>query len=344
MRNYEHITDPEQRSIERALKVGLSGRAIAKRLSRSPNTIADEIKRNSVNGEYVARKAKLKAYVRRRNSKVQCMKVALDPSLKDYVSEHIRAEQSPQGISTRLKYIEQELSYTSTKAIYKFVHSVHGRKIERYLYSKRVHTKSGPKRKSSVSRDGRTMIDKRPHHVEKRLQFGHFEGDFVESGKDGKGSLLVLVERKTRYPFIAYTEDRSTGYINALMKNVLTGVPIKSLTLDNDLSFQKHEELSELLQTLVYFTHPYTSQEKGSVENRNKAIRQHIKKRTDISKIPLEEVLRVEEWLRTRFMVCLSGRTPQEAFDIEMKYYKNYAKTKKSTPSRVIESLTACPA
>jgi len=38
--------------------------------------------------------------------------------------------------------------------------------------------------------------------VEKRLEFGHFEGDFIESGKDGKGSLLVLVQRKTRIPVL----------------------------------------------------------------------------------------------------------------------------------------------
>ena len=49
------------------------------------------------------------------------------------------------------------------------------------------------------------MIGKRPKKVEKRKEFGHFEGDFIESGKDGKGSLLVLVERKTRYPFLIYT-------------------------------------------------------------------------------------------------------------------------------------------
>ena len=40
------------------------------------------------------------------------------------------------------------------------------------------------------------MIDQRPKKAEKRLEFGHFEGDFIESGKDGLGSLLVLIERK----------------------------------------------------------------------------------------------------------------------------------------------------
>ena len=47
-----------------------------------------------------------------------------------------------------------------------------------------------------MSIDGRTFIDQRPKRVLKRLEFGHFEGDFIESGKDGKGSLLVLVKEK----------------------------------------------------------------------------------------------------------------------------------------------------
>ena len=72
--------------------------------------------------------------------------------------------------------------------------------IESHLFSKAVKKKSGRKRGISVSIDGRTFIEQRPKRVEGRAEFGHFEGDFIESGKDGTGSLLVLVERKTRYP------------------------------------------------------------------------------------------------------------------------------------------------
>jgi transposase, IS30 family len=338
MKKYEHITDAEQRSIERGLDGGLSIRAIGRRLGRSPNVISEEIRRNSVNGVYVARKAKHKARVRRKQSKVQCLKVAMDAELKDYVTREIMDEQSPQGISERLKHVEKDKPYASTKAIYKFVHSVHGRKIEKHLYSKRIKRKGGAKRKRPVILDGRTMIDKRPKSVLKRLQFGHFEGDFIESGKDGHGSLLVLVERKTRYSFLLYTEDRKTEHINNLIAYTLRDVPVKSITLDNDLSFQKHEELSNLLEIIVFFTHPFTSQEKGTVENRNKSIRQHIPKKTDLSQIPQREFKRIEEWLRTRFMVCLKGKTAQEAWDIEIEKIKKNAKTKKITPERVIKN------
>ena len=82
------------------------------------------------------------------------------------------------------------------------------------------------------------------------------KGDFIESGKDGTGSLLVLVERKTRYPFLVYTDNKSTAHINALVATTLRDVPLKSITLDNDLSFQKHIELSALLDAIVFFLSP----------------------------------------------------------------------------------------
>ena len=151
------------------------------------------------------------------------------------------------------------------------------------------------------------------------MEFGHFEGDFIESGKDGKGSLLVLVERKTRYPFIQYLEDRSTRNVNRLVQEMLKGVPILSLTLDNDLSFQKHRELSELIEAEIFFCHAFASHEKGTVENRNKSVRRYLKKKTDLSKVPEETLLFVQEKLRNKYMKCLGFKTPKECFETEIR-------------------------
>jgi len=323
MKGYNHITDNERRRIERLLEVETSINEIARRLHRSLGTISEEIKRNSVNGEYDARKAIHKARIRRKQSKIQCMKVALDPELKAFVTKNIKDDQSPEGISGRIKYVDKHIQYASTKAIYKFIHSVHGRNIEKHLYSKSVKKRGGAKRKKSVSIDRRTTIDKRPKRVEKRLEFGHFEGDFIESGKNGTGSLLVLVERKTRYPFLIYTEDRATNHINNIIEEILAEVPIKSLTIDNDLSFQKHEELSQLINATIFFCHPYCSHEKGTVENRNKTIRRYVPKKSDLSDYDLKHFQEIETKLKNKFMRCLNYKTPQEVWDYEMSKVKN---------------------
>lgn len=316
---YTHISENERRSIERFLKEGRSRRYIAGKLSRSVGTISEEIRENSVKDVYDARKAQHKAVQRRKRSKIQCLKVAMNAELKKYVTEHIRDDQSPQGISLRLKHVDTHLPYASTKAIYRFVYSPHGRQIERHLYSHAVKKKPGRKRGAeTVWDDDRVSIEKRPNHVEKRRQFGHFEGDFMESGKDGTGSLLVLVERKTRYVFIRYVSDRSTEAVNTLIREILVGVPVRSVTIDNDISFKKHRSLSALIGADVYFCHSQCSHEKGSVENRNKAARRYVPKRSDLSQYSGEYIRCVETKLRGKFMACLNGRSPQEAWDAEM--------------------------
>lgn len=298
-------------------------RLIADKLNRSLSSVSDEIKLNSVNGKYIAEKAEHKARVRRQNSKIQCMKVAMNQDLKKFVIENILDDQSPEGISGRLREVRTDLQYVSTKAIYKFISSPHGRQIEKHLYSKAVHKNSGPKRSTPISIDGRVMIDERPKKVKNRREFGHYEGDFIESGKDGKGSLLIIVERKTRYPFLRYLEDRSTDNVNQLVREMLGNYPVESLTIDNDISFQKHKDLSELIEAEIFFCHPQSPHEKGTVENRNKSIRRYVKKRCDLSKIPKETFSSVEEKLRNKFMKCLNFRTPKEAFEDEITKINN---------------------
>lgn len=322
MRIYIHLCFGERKKIERFLRISKSLREIARVLKRSVSNISNEVRNNSINGIYDAVKAQHKADVKREKSKRDCLKVAMNKELEKFVVDNILNHQSPEGISGRLKEVEKSIEYASTKAIYKFVESPHGRQIEKHLYSNAVKKKTGKKRGTSVGIDGRVFIDRRPKHIEKRIEFGHFEGDFIESGKDGKGSLLVLVERKTRYPFIVYLEDRSDRNVNRLIEKLLFGIPVKSLTLDNDISFQKHEELSELLNSNIYFCHPQSPNEKGTVENRNKAIRRYVKKKSDLSSFPLSHFKMVENKLRTRWMTCLNFRTPQEEFEKELQKQK----------------------
>jgi len=312
MSTFRHFDLQDREKIEQWLGQQKSLRWIAGALGRSISSISDEIKRNRVKGIYDSKKAHHKAYVKRKYSKSQCLKVAVDPELQNYVETNIKSHQSPEGISGRLKQIEAGIQYASAKAIYKFIKSPHGRQIEKNLYSRAVKKKGGPKRDRPVTIDGRTMIDQRPKYIEKRLQFGHFEADFIESGKDGKGSLLVLVERKTRYPWLKYLENRDTETVNRAIQELIAGITVKTLTIDNDISFQKHEKLSTLIGADIFFCHPFASHEKGTVENRNKAIRRYIPKRTNLSTYPEEYIRWVERILRNKFMKCLEYHTPYE--------------------------------
>ena len=203
MEKYEHFCLYERQRIEGYLRKQKSRQFIADKLERSKSSIHGEIVQNSTRGVYDAKKAHHKAYVKRKNSKIQCLKVAMNKELREFVETQIKDDQSPAAISGRIKQIESQrkekpIQVASTKSIYKFVYSTYGRQIDQHLYQNAVKKRGGPKRGQSVFIDGRTSIEQRPQKVNLRRQFGHFEGDFIESGKDGRGSLLVLVERKTR--------------------------------------------------------------------------------------------------------------------------------------------------
>jgi IS30 family transposase len=101
---------------------------------------------------------------------------------------------------------------------------------------------------------------------------------------------------------------------------------MKTLTLDNDLLFQMHKTLEKLLNVPIYFCHPYHSWEKGSVENRNKIIRQFIPKGSDLSRYDKNEIKAVEDYLNDRYMKCLNS-TPKEKL---MMHRKGKKKTKNS--------------
>ncbi len=312
MRNYKHITKTERLEIALLKGKGYSNRDIAKVLKRSPNTISLEISKNSVRGKYDPYKAQHKAYVKRKYSKYQGMKVVEDGQLRNYVEENLKTDWSPEEIAGRLKEVDRHIKYASREAIYKFVYSVYGRSLEQHLRYKGRKRKSGRRVKVNQLKN-RVFIDERPEIIGKKQRFGDWEGDFIVSNKTGKGVLIVLYERKAMYVMIKRLMTRSCAVVNRYLKEMTGGfVCFNSLTIDNDISFRKHEELSELLGAPVYFCHPYHSWEKGGVENINKLIRQYIPKGSDISKYSDGYIREIERKLNSRPRKGLKYKTPLE--------------------------------
>jgi IS30 family transposase len=300
-----HFTCADRDEIGFLLKKGYSHRAVALMLGKTHGAVDYEIRENATNGVYDPRKAKFKAYVARKYSKYQGMKVRENETLENYVHEKMAADWSPEEISGRIRYVERRIKYASAKAIYKYVYSVYGRLLEKFLRYRGKHRKSGSDAKGSGIKD-RVFISERPKIIEKRRRFGDWEGDFIVSGKNGTGALLVLVERKTRYVIIRKLMSRDTRTVNTAIQEMTGGMLcVNSLTLDNDISFRRHRELSRTLNAPVFFCQPYHSWEKGSVENMNKWIRQYVPKKSDISKLTEEYIRFVEERLNGRPRKCL---------------------------------------
>jgi transposase, IS30 family len=334
-RKYSHIKKTERLEIAILLKKKHSLRSIANVLNRSVGTISEEISLNKVNGMYDPLKANHKAYVKRKYSKYQGMKVVDDWELRDYVEEKIKQNWSPEQISGRIKNCDRHIKYIGFKGIYKFVDSSYGRAIERSLRYKGRKKKGGNRTKVGQLKN-RTFIDKRPAIISNRERFGDWEGDFIVSGKQGQGVLAVLYERRAMYLVIKKIMSRQCDAVNKYIQEMTGGfIAFNSLTIDNDISFRKHEELSELLRAPVYFCHPYHAWEKGGVENLNKLIRQYIFKGSDISKYDDEYIAKIESKLNNRPRKGLSYKTPLEVMteNNQFKSLENFANIiKQKTP------------
>ena len=125
-----------------------------------------------------------------------------------------------------------------------------------------------------------------------------------------------LAEART----FALAKDSAGG--EAALVAMLMGIPAHlrhTLTQDNGSEHALHAELERVTGVKVYFCHPYSAWERGTVENRNGIIRRFFPKQTDFALVSDEELMRLEKRINSTPMVVLDFLTPDEAEEIELK-------------------------
>jgi IS30 family transposase len=280
-------------------------------MKRSGSAIWNECRRNKTKGEYDPKKAAHKAYARRKYCKFQGMKIVSNPALRDKVEVWLFNDQSPEGISNRIKRHEKNLPNVSKDSIRRFIKSPYGRAIE-YHRSKRKKPRRRRGRKAAWK--NKKSIHDRPVSIDNRCRVGDSEGDFIESGKSGKGKLFVVIDRRLRRKFLEKILRPNFANVKRAGLRIKKRYPEwKSMTTDNDLLFEKHEELEIVWGIKIYFCDTHSPWQKGEVENANKEIRIDIPKGSDISKISVYRIKKLERKLNAKFMDCLNSLTPDEA-------------------------------
>ncbi len=89
---------------------------------------------------------------------------------------------------------------------------------------------------------------------------------------------------------------------------------LKTITFDNDQAFSLHHEIAKQLGVKTYFTRPYTSQDKGSIENRNGVIRRFYPKKTDFNEVSKKDIRREEKLINNRPIRKIKYKTPNEVY------------------------------
>lgn len=298
---YHQLRYEERVQIELLKRSGVSIRGIAGLLERSPNTISRELREKQVHAVYLPKKAHHKTYYRRYLSKRQCLKVARDPYLTKFVDTHVRLNWSPERMSG---YLKSAGYLVSTKAIYRFVYA---RSLDGYLLIRSRRKRA--RRHRPQWNDGRKYIEQRPGIVTS----GHYEADFIVS-RHNQGSLLVVVDKYTRRAWVEKIPNRKHAVVTRAFKSIFRNINVKTLTLDNDISFSHWRKLEKQLQTSIYFTHPYRSWEKGLVENTNRWIRLFVPKRCDIDLVPQAKIQIALHYLNEIPRQCLGYKTTMEVY------------------------------
>lgn len=327
-RVFSQLQKEERIKIEVLLQQGLSLSAIAKQLGRTVSTISREVCRN---GPIKYKAAKAQYFTGKRHRHKAKHRV-FDQAMIDYIVEHLSAQKwSPELISaTGRKYRDD---FVSHEWIYrwiwrmKFSQSKMDKKY-RMLYKHLKHG-DGRKRRGKVRCNrgniiDRQWIEKRPQSACNRRRQGDLEADLV-LGKGRKAGLVIAIDRKTRKTWIRKLKTRSAPEVMSELKKICSSIGnVKTVTLDNDPGFAHHYELKKM-GIKTFFTHPFSSQEKGSVENRIGVLRMFFPKKTDFFKITKQQVKYVETALNQRPMRMFNYKSPNE-IHISVPY-----KTKKNT-------------
>ncbi len=290
---------------------------IADILGKHPSSIGREIDKNSVDGIYDATKAHHKAMVRRLESKRQSMKIIDNNELRDYIEFHLKEDKwTPEEISGRIKnhdklFDENGKQVTiSFVSIYKFLYSSHGQYYCQFLRYKRYQKK--PRKASAKPAftfiPNRISIHKRPEVAKK---FGHLEGDTLGKIKTDKEVVTGIREKLSRFimlekvPQLKYSVD---GFKQSLepYHNIF-----KSLTLDNGVENNRYQELG--IDT--YYCDPYSSWQKGGIENDFQRLRRFIPKGDTLDNHSHEDIVIYTDLMNNTPRKCLNWNTPKEVFE-----------------------------
>ncbi len=160
----------------------------------------------------------------------------------------------------------------------------------------------------------RVSIHLRPEKVEERKEFGHFEMDLIQNGKD---FILTITERMTRFLLMERLPagKNADGVAKAAIKLLKPyRRSLLSITTDNGGEFASHKLISRCLKVPVFFTDPYSSWQKGTVENTNKLIRQYIPKTMNIKQLSHNNLMVIQNTLNYRPRKVLFFRSPADLF------------------------------
>lgn len=318
MKNYTQLTAEERVKIFELRQLGHGIRSIAIKLDRDKGTISRELARNGYSDsiEYLPDKAHAMAKDRKH---ILQLKIDQFIELKNYIFIKLQEMWSPDVIAAKAK---EEIGIDiSRESIYQYCYNEKNKILKWYLLlaskrKKRLQAHTRKSRKELIPR--RTSIHERPEIINKRLEFGHFEGDLTFCKGDRSVNLLVLTERITKMSFLIknsskYATEVGKNCFNALAK--MSSEARKTITFDNGLEFVNHTLLMDFLKMDTYFCDKHSPWQKGQVEKTNAMLHRFIPKSSSFSGFDESSLMQIQNKFNNIPRKILGYKTPTELFN-----------------------------
>ena len=347
---YHHLNRDQRAQIEILInetdehgKRKYSNADIANKLGVHRTTIWRELK-NRIKSKIIIRNGKIKnipynvndaqydADYKRAFSKANYI-VEQYPKLAEFIEKKIKDDKwAPDAIAgyieTHELYLQEGFVSISTTTIYRAIHynllkvnKNDTRRMVKFNTEKNCYKseKTIPESKKNNS------IDLRPEIINNRERFGDWELDTVISSSKGKNEcLMTLTDRKIRFEIIAKLKEKTKEdvvkkirRIKEILKNNINDV-IKSISTDNGTEFSEWEQIQEILDTTIYFCHPYASYEKGTNEKHNGMIRYFIPKGEFIENYSNKDIEKIANWMNNYPRKIFGYKTPTEMLKEEL--------------------------
>lgn len=330
----KHLTFQERCFIEIRLKDKWSAYKIAKVINRPINTVLNEIRRGTVSqikfGNKVDRyfaEVGDRVYTENRQNSKSKYKILKCKKFLDFVNEKVSKDNwsldecfGDSIINNRFQRSEM----VCTKTLYSYVDlGFMNVKNSDLPIKLRINKKKRVSRLNKIKL-GRS-IEERDKSIDTKEEFGHWEIDTVIGAKSNKDNvLLTIVERNTLNSIHRKIKSKTADAVLSeiiKLKNEFGSKfseVFKTITSDNGLEFSSLSKIETFSDTKVYFTHPYSSFERGCNERHNGLIRRFIPKGKLISKYGVDEIEYIEDWCNTLPRRKLNYKTPQELFDNQL--------------------------
>lgn len=309
---YKQLTSEQRYTISILLQQKSKKKDIAKAIGVHPSTISRELTRNSGSrGKYNWETAQKNAV----RHKHRCPgNRAIPAEIRQEAIKLLQEKQwSPEQISGYFKKEGKQISHETIYAIVRQDKRDGGTLYKNCRHALKHRKKTITGKCSSIP--NRTSIAERPAEADGK-RFGDFEMDTIV-GKGNQGAIVTLVERSTNMLFMRkLNHGKNAAELAKTVIHMLRAFKgrIKTITTDNGTEFACHEMIAKGLETNVYFADPYSSWQKGAIENGNGLIRQYIPKNMTFETFSHQKITLYMNKINSRPRKKLNFKTPRECF------------------------------